>query len=171
MIDPEREEFLRKALLYAADSCVRSEQCESDIRTKLRRRQLSDAEASKIIDYLREHRYLSNERFARAYVRTKSKLSGWGPWKIRQALAAKGIEQQIISTAMAEETEEEQFEKKAFDIGRKKAAKTDITTPAGRAQFYRFMSSRGFSAATISKVLSMLGAEADDDEPDDAWEE
>lgn len=159
---------MSKALVYAAGLCVRSEQCEHDIRVRLQRRGVTDGEADRIVEYLKEHRYLSDERYARAFVRTKSRLSGWGPWKIQRALAARRIETSVIRCAM-EEVDADRCEDNAEAAARRKARGLDLADRGDRARLYRFLYSRGYGSGTIGRVMARLGAEQME-EDDDIWE-
>ena len=167
MNDALSEDELKKILLYAAALCVRSEQCESDIRRKLRLRGLAEGESDRVVEYLYAHRYLDERRYARAFVRTKSRLSGWGPWKIRQALSMRGIDRDVIADAM-EECEAADFDEKALQAARRKARNLDLSDRGHRTRIYRFLSARGYGGDTVARVMKALGAEAADDcMPDD----
>lgn len=158
----QRHEAARKALVYAAGLCVRAEQCESDIRLKLRLRELPEADINSIIAYLTQHNYLSDERYARAYVRTKSRLSGWGPWKVRRALAAKGIDNETINTAM-QEADAQRYEDNALSAAQRKARQLDLRDRTDRMRLYRFLSSRGYEKGTISRVMTILSTDQENE--------
>lgn len=161
MTDSDRENFLHKALLYAAGSCARSEQCEADIRLKLLRKGLSEGEAQQIIEYLKEHNYLNETRYAQAYARSKSRLSGWGPWKIKNALALKGISHEVILEAV-QQIDSEVFARNALEAAQRKSKKLNLDNAADRARIYRLLSSRGFDSDIINRTLAALHAPADD---------
>ena len=46
--------------------------------------------------------FIDDRRYAAAYVREKTRLAGWGAYKIRRALAVKGISPEIIVEALGE---------------------------------------------------------------------
>lgn len=164
------DEQLQKALLYAAGLCARGEQCESDLRTKLRRRELSDEEAEGVIRYLRRHRYVDNHRYACAYVRTKSKIAHWGPWKIRQGLVAKGIDRETIADAM-QQVDADCYMQSACKAAKAKAQRLDLSKPADRLKLYRHLMSKGFDTATITAAIQHLTNIVDDVQPESAWEQ
>ena len=164
----EHDEQLRKAVLYAAGLCARGEQCEHDLRQKLLRRELSDADVELIIGYLRKHRYVDDSRYSAAYVRTKSRLNGWGPWKIRQGLATKGISKEIIAGAM-QEADEADYIKSAYKAACSKARKLDLTAIADRQKLYRFLMSKGFGTDIISAILKRLSMPEEEEEIGDTW--
>lgn len=159
-----------KALLYVAGLCARAEMCEQEVREKLRRRQITSADADNIVRYLTDNNYINADRYARAYVRMKVRQGNWGPWKIRQGLAGKGLDIEVIRAAM-EEADAVQYEENALAAARRKAARLDLNNSADRQKLYRFMTSRGYDSSTISYVMQSLGTEVSgDDDTDDLWE-
>lgn len=58
--------------------------------------------AREVVDSLVESGYVDDLRYATAFAREKSSLTGWGPIKIRMALSAKGIQRDIQDSALAE---------------------------------------------------------------------
>lgn len=58
--------------------------------------------AARMIASLVEDRYLDDMRYAAAFARDKSSISGWGRLKIRNALAAKGLDRHIVDAALEE---------------------------------------------------------------------
>ena len=58
--------------------------------------------ASLMIASLVEDRYLDDKRYAVAFARDKSSISGWGRLKIRNALVAKGLDRHIVDAALEE---------------------------------------------------------------------
>lgn len=97
------DERQTKLLMRLQAQCVRREYCVSDIVTKAVKALEGDREAAQaVVDALVADRFVDNLRYASAFAREKAALSGWGPVKIRYALAAKGIDRETIAEAMAE---------------------------------------------------------------------
>ena len=94
------EERAKALLERLRAQCARREYCESDIWKKVSREQLPPDIASGIVDSLRQDRYIDDLRYASAFARDKSSISGWGKLKIRHSLAAKGIDRGIIASAL-----------------------------------------------------------------------
>ena len=92
-----------RILLRLQNLCVRRECCESDIYAKAVKALDGDEEgAQEILHSLVEDKFVSNLRYASAYAREKSQISGWGPVKIRYMLRQKGIDADTISEAFEE---------------------------------------------------------------------
>ena len=51
-----------KALPYLASLCAKCEQCEEDLRLKMRRHCMEEGDMDSIIAYLYEHKFLDEER-------------------------------------------------------------------------------------------------------------
>jgi len=103
-----------------------------------------------VVEDLLSENYLSDERFAESYTRSR-RNRGFGPSKIRSELFAKGIDSSLIDQYLQEnsaiwlENAENQYHKKYGDEPVK-----DYNTWAKRA---RFMQSRGFSMEHIQVTL------------------
>ena len=80
--------------------CSRREYCSTAVLEKLRQKGLDDKDAAR-------ERYVDDARYARAFVRDKALLSGWGPRKISFALSAKGISKDVVEEALGEVSPED----------------------------------------------------------------
>ncbi len=81
--------------------CVRREYCSKDIFDKALKALEGDAEgAAQMLSSLKEDGFVDDGRYAAAFARDKSSLGGWGPVKIRGALRAKGVSEEIIASAL-----------------------------------------------------------------------
>ena len=58
---------------------------------------------------LADDNFINEERFARAYVRGKFRINGWGRLKIKNGLRAKGVDENLIRTALTEEINEKEY--------------------------------------------------------------
>ena len=91
----------------------------------------------------------------------KLRQGNWGPRKIRQALLAKGIADVMIRKAM-EQSDDDAHCANAYKAALRKAKGLNMAQAADRQKVYRFLMSRGYQGETITRVMSRLGAEADD---------
>jgi len=82
-------------------ACASREYCVADILKKLQRYKLSNEENTKIISSLKEDRFIDELRYAEAFVKDKSRLSGWGRTKILWVLRSKHIDREIIEKAVS----------------------------------------------------------------------
>ena len=151
------------AYLRLTTLCARCEQAEGDLRKKLRDWDVSESDASDIIERLKQERYLDNERFAHAYCHDKLLYNGWGCIKIAYMLKSKGIEQDYIDNAL-NEIDEEQYQQMLDEI-----LKSKLKTLKGkdaqqtREALLRFAASRGFEPALFFPAVSRLTQTSNED--------
>lgn len=92
---------IRRAYNYAVDLLSRRDHSEKELMEKLRRKGY-DKGADEALGKLRDGGYVSDERFARLYVRELRTLKKYGKKRIEQELYRKGIDRDIISEVLSE---------------------------------------------------------------------
>lgn len=133
---------------YATGLCARKEYCASEIIDKLCRRGLSPDEAQHIVEQLQQERYIDAERYACAFAADKFRFSHWGRIKIKYALRLKGIDEGIISKALATAIPPEEYEQVRQDFINERLKKTKGRTPYEvRQKVLRAALARGFEIA------------------------
>lgn len=155
-----------KALYRAAALCSRCEQSEADIRTKLATWGVSPEDADSIIDRLVRENYLNEQRYARAFVRDKFRFGGWGKIKIAYALRQKRIAESHIAEALEEISEEEYSDALLAALRTKLYSVKGRQPMQQRAALFRFAASRGYESSLISRAISTLLSDSDND---DSW--
>lgn len=94
---------MEKVLDRMRNLCSRREYCRADIRKKVLAALDGDsAAADKVVEVLVSERYIDELRYASAFARDKSSLSGWGETKIRYMLSSKGVPRDVIDNALME---------------------------------------------------------------------
>ena len=78
---------------------ARSEKSSGDVLRLLQQWGVPESERGGVLDKLIKNRFIDDRRYAGAYVREKSRLSGWGWRKISMQLRAKGVSQDVIKEA------------------------------------------------------------------------
>ncbi|MBP3298616.1 MAG: regulatory protein RecX [Muribaculaceae bacterium] len=146
----ERE---RKVLEAMAALCARSEQCESDLRRKMRSRGVEAEEADAVIDYLYEHRFLDTDRYAGAYVRDKLRHSHWGRIRLRMALAAKRIPAHSAAAAL-ESIDEAEYRGVVALLVERAARTMDLDDAAERRKLTRRLYARGFEPGLTAEIIA-----------------
>ncbi len=99
-----------------------------------------------MIDWLRQHDYLSEERFVEN--RVHSRAARYGTLRIRQELAQHGL---TLPADAAQALKETEFER-ATEVWRRKFGEPPLDT-AARARQARFLAQRGFSPEVIARVM------------------
>ena len=97
--------------LYAKISryCAYQERSSGEVRQKLRLLGADSRTAQRLLERLADDNFINEERFARAYVRGKFRINGWGRLKIKNGLRAKGVDENLIRTALTEEINEKEY--------------------------------------------------------------
>ncbi len=147
------EEVLYKAAAY----CSQAEHCESEVRTKITAWGMPEETLQDtIIDYLYEEKYISDERYCKAFVHDKLLYSGWGKMKIRTMLAAKRLPNALIREALEGIDEEEYLSILQKALVKKNKSISKEEPDVRHAKLLRFAASRGFTYNEIEKVISTL---------------
>lgn len=162
MIKGENHKALtpQKAMERLQYLCARQEKCTHDLVQKLKQWGFAQAEIDKIVGKLSSDGYVDDNRFARLYVREKSRINKWGPLKLRAMLASKGIAKDIIDQALNELSYAEN-PVNLFDLLNKKMPQVKAKNRFDlRNKLIRFGASRGFALdEVIDTVNRLLGAE------------
>ena len=154
----EREKQVCEAL---SAQCARREYCVSDIRRKaLERLEFDAAAADAVVASLVADGYVDDRRYAAAFARDKSSLSGWGPVKIRSALLARGIDRAVVLEAL-EEIDPERAASRLEKILEAKW-RTLRDDPQGRLKLIRFALSRGYDYEPVRPLVERLTRPEDD---------
>ncbi len=152
MQNEDFEKYLIKSQAY----CSRAEKCESDVRTYLFKQHVDSDVVEKIIDSLKEDKFVDNDRYARAFVSDAFKFNKWGRLKIRQALLAKGISDKVMAEPLSE------IDESAYMSLIESLLKSKLKTARGddeykiKASVFRFAYSRGFEPELVEKVWAKL---------------
>lgn len=146
------------ALTRAAALCARSEQAESDVRTKLLAWGLAPAAAAQVIERLQAEHFLDEQRYARAYCRDKFNFNGWGRIKIAFMLKSKGVCQAAASAAIAE-IDPARYREHLDKLLRSKWRDVAGKEPRlARAALMRLAASRGYEPDVIYPAVEALMA-------------
>ena len=145
----------KKVLSSLQRQCSRRECCSSDIYKKALKALDGDAgKASAILESLKADKYVDDFRYASAYIREKSAISGWGMAKISYMLVAKGIDREIVSEA-AKEADPAASSRKLESVLRNKY-KSLSDDPAAKLKLLRFALGRGYSYDEVREVIERV---------------
>ena len=135
--------------------CSRREYCRSDVMKKaVAALDGNQSEAARIVDILVEERYVDDLRYASAFARDKSSISGWGSVKISHMLSAKGISRDIIKEAL-EEIDEEKASSRLDKLLQSKARSLK-DDPQAKLKLLRFALGRGYGYDEVKDIVDEL---------------
>jgi regulatory protein len=131
----------RDAHEAALGALRRRERTSAELASWLAKRGFGANEVETAIASLITVGELDDERFARRYAEDKRELRGWGPERIREALASRGIAPTLIERTLAADSHGAQ-------LARAAALLTSRGQPLGgesdRARALGFLTRRGF---------------------------
>ena len=135
--------------------CSRREYCSRDVLKKAEKALDGDREqAMKILGTLVADGYVDDSRYAEAFARDKSSISGWGDVKIRYMLSAKGIDKETISKAL-EEIDARKADERLRKLMENKY-KSLRDDPQRKMKLLRFALGRGYSYDEVSDILEEI---------------
>lgn len=104
------EDEVKKAQNLALQYLSYRMRSEKEVTDYLLKKSIDEPTIKEVMHQLRDFRYINDEEFAIAYVRTQCKTTSKGPQVIRQELNEKGIEEQHLKTALKEFPQQQQIE-------------------------------------------------------------
>ena len=144
-----------KILSRLENLCARREYCCSEMMEKALNALDGDRErAEELLSSLKENGYVDDSRYAAAFAREKSSLSGWGPVKIRYALNSKRIDRSVIDAALGEVDEaraEDRLEK--LLQSKWKMLQGD---PQSKLKLIKFALGRGYEYDDVRKAVEKI---------------
>lgn len=144
--EDERSTVLHVALRLLA----RREHSYQELKVKLLYKKFALASVLSVLDHLVTKGWLSDQRFAQAYVRARSDR-GYGPVRIAQELQQRGVAEPLIEAALAAHAQE--WLDLARRVWRKKFSHRPTTAAEWQRQAY-FLRYRGFTSEQIKFCLA-----------------
>ena len=143
------EQVLDKMAKY----CAYQERCVKDVTDKLKAFDIPQKDKEEILAYLLDNRFVSNERFACAFVRGKINQSGWGINKIRFHLMQKGIDKELIDNAL-QTFDQEAYRQRLLEVLKTKAKTVKAANEFEKKQkLAAFAIQKGFEANLVWEVV------------------
>ena len=136
--------------------CAMSEQCCHDVMQKMRRWELKEDVAEKIVVRLVKERFIDEERFARAFVRDKFRYNHWGRVKIELELKKRNIASRHIEMGLEELKEEDNLDTLRQLIEKKRPSVKGKNEYEIKGKLIRYALGKGFPMDHIIKVVGSL---------------
>ena len=154
------DESSRKILLRLEALCSRAEMCSSAVYDKALKAFGDERDAAErateVLDSLIADKFVDDLRYASAFAREKSSLTGWGPIKISYALAAKKIDRATIKKALGEVDESRAADRlrALLEAKWKTLRGPDGKTPEdARLKLIKFALSRGYEYDAVKDTV------------------
>lgn len=152
----KRTKSPEQALSALMRLCARAERSSGDARRLMRGWGVAPDEVEKVLARLLEERFIDDSRYAEAYVREKSRLAGWGAYKIRAALQRKAIAREVIDQALAQVDNSLAVTRLQERLQRKMRSTKADTPYALRTKLLRYGLSLGFSYEEVQREVEQL---------------
>lgn len=137
--------------------CSRAERSSGDALRLMHTWGVEESARRGVLRRLIDDRYIDDRRYAEAYTREKSQLSGWGTRKIALHLKQKGIAQPIIDDVLATLDSAQCSEQLARKLRRKLPSVRSKSVYELRQKLLRYALSLGFDGdACFSAVDALL---------------
>lgn len=138
-----------KAYARALDLILRRRRSEKELRDYARRKEWSDELRDRVMNRLREKRYLDDKAFAESWVRTRAALKPSSRRKLTAELQQKGVASSIIQEVLTnDDTEHDELTALRQVVAKKQARYEDAQ------KFMAYLARQGFSYDAIKQVLS-----------------
>lgn len=150
---------VHEAVIKGMKYCAYQERCTFELEEKLKEWGISKDDSEKVIDELRNERFIDDFRFACALVRGKFNYKKWGRNKIYQKLREKKIPLIFIDEALKEIDEKVYFETLSDLATKKWKACVKSKQQSRLLKTFNFLKSKGYESELIWKILNKLKAE------------
>lgn len=136
--------------------CSRAEKSSGDALRLMRTWEVPEIERQGVLNKLIEQRYIDDTRYADAYIREKSALSGWGATKIALQLRQKGISQEIISQQLAMLNNDDQSERLRDKLEKKLRTTKANNSYELRGKLLRYAISLGYEYDIAKDIIDKI---------------
>lgn len=138
--------FALAKISYAAKSSF-------EVKKLLRDNDFSEDVADQTIDFLEDFGLIDDDNYVASFVADKHNISRWSKNKIRYALKAKNLSDELIEHHLATIPREEEMDKVRFFAQKK--ARGDFSKE-NKQKVYRYLAGKGFDFDLIGQVLGEL---------------
>ncbi len=132
---------------------------EREIRQRLRSRRYKPALVEQVVSKLRQQGYIDDPAFARYWVENRVAFSPRSRRMIRQELMHKGVESEIIESAVEDVDDFANARRAGLKKGARLASKDYDRFKQG---MYDYLKAQGFNHDTIMQAIECLWEERDD---------
>lgn len=142
------EEFFKQGLKVAVAYLERGERFESEMHLKLKSKGFDEETINKILLFLREKKFLNDEKVLKNVVDYRSKIKKEGKFKIFQHLMKRGMRKEEIDLALNDISLEDNFFSALSCLEKKFKKEFD------HSKAYRFLGGRGYEYAVIESAIN-----------------
>lgn len=149
----KRPKTAEQALASLMRLCARAERSSGDAMRLMATWMVPEGDRQGVLQRLIKDRFIDDSRYAEAFVREKSNFSAWGEYKIRATLRRKGIDDEIINSALQQMPAEQNIERLTERLKRKMRTIKYDTTYQLKTKLIRHALSLGFTMDDVLKCV------------------
>jgi regulatory protein len=151
-------EQLARATSAALNYLAWRPRSEGEVRQRLRRSDTPADVIDKVVEKLRDWRYIDDEDFARRWIENRAAHRPRGTRVLTQELRAKGIDPELASTTVDEAEIDEASD--ALELARKRYGQlSDLEPDVRERRLTGFLARRGYGFDIIRSVIETLRTE------------
>ena len=147
---------MAEAFERALEALAQKERTAAELGAWLAERGFEPVQIADAVERLVAAGALDDEAFARRFAADKRELRGWGPERIREALAERGLERELIAAAIAEDHPEQL--RRALALLQRRG-ETPVDEPS-RARALGFLARRGYEPELAYEAVRCLERDA-----------
>jgi len=126
---------------------------EAELSRLLAARGFGQADLKTALDRLRGEGYLDDRRFADAWARGRVRAKPMGPYRLRQELEAKGVQEDLAREVLRAVYEEGEEMMARCAMAGKVSRLGHLPAASRKSRLARFLQRRGFSTEVIWRLL------------------
>ncbi|WP_040206449.1 recombination regulator RecX [Neobacillus jeddahensis] len=167
-LEVQFQDDIRKAYNLAINYLARRMRATKEVKDYLLKKEIDEAVIGEVLHKLSGQKYLNDQEFANAYVRTQANTTDKGADIVKMELKEKGIEQSILTQALEEFPLEQQIEK-AMKISEKFFQKnTKESLKIQKQKLETLLHRKGYSFEVIAIAMNETEIPEEADEELDA---
>jgi len=129
---------------------------EKELALRLRQKKFSEAVIQETIHFLKEKEFIDDRVFAQGWVASRLKRP-FGLRRIRQELALKGLDKEVIEEALERVKEHYSESEVISQLAEQRFSRLkDIEPQKAKARVYAYLMRRGFSPDTVGEIVNTL---------------
>ncbi len=137
--------------------CEYAERCKYDVAKKCYALKIPKTEVEGYMEQLEKSGFLSEKRYIKTFIDSHFTKKKWGASKIRAALSSKGIKDSQYKDLL-KDIDQEDYYNTALKLAEKKTTSIKSKSPQDhKMKLMRFLMSKGFESAVISRVMKKIG--------------
>jgi len=153
----ERKYSLLEAKSRLEALCAYQERCSFELKNKMNTWHIDVEDQNILLADLISNNFLSEERFAEAYVSGKTRIKKWGRIKIRIELQRRFISEYSINKGLKSIDPDEYWDTLSDLASRKwSGLKTETNDYKRKMKTYRFLSSKGYENDLIRDAVEQV---------------